>query len=460
MREVPAGFYWRSVAAEWQSSRGPGRPADRYDFVIVGGGVTGLWAAWHIRSRDAGASIAVLEAEHIAYGASGRNAGYLHPRFGLTYNELARAHGEEGGTLARAGVDNVAAVVKRIADLGIECDLVETDLLTVSTHPDFDARIERDMTAAERLGVKVQPLDTGELQRRIASPLLTSGFAEPGALVNPVKLTQGLASAVEARGVAIFEHTPARAVRPDGDGCEVVTADRTVRARRVILARNAWDARDHRLAPQVLPSYTYQAVTARLTDRQWSELAWERGEGVTDRRTIILNFRPTPDGRIMFGGRELVIPFGCRIARRYDASSRISRAMRESFEEVFPQLRSVPFEMTWGGPIATTPDHIPKVGLRHGGRVAYAHGCGGHGLAQSHLWSGAAVDLLFGETTDRSQLMFTRNLDLRYPPEPLRWLGGTATLKSLRRLDDAIQRGRRGDREPWLFNLVNRILRA
>ena len=75
----------------------------------------------------------------------------------------------------------------------------------------------------------------------------------------------------------------------------------------------------------------------------------------------------------MFGGGTRM-SFGARIAKRYDASERALRANRKSFEAVFPQLRSVPFEMIWGGPIALTPDQIPKVGLLHDGRVAYAHG--------------------------------------------------------------------------------------
>ena len=90
--------------------------------------------------------------------------------------------------------------------------------------------------------------------------------------------------------------------------------------------------------------------------------------------------------------------------------------------------------------------------------MAYAHGDGGHGLAQSHLISATAVDLALRRDTERTRLLLTENLDLAYPPEPLRWLGGTAAAGSMCRHDDAMQAGRRLDRKYWLLELSNRVL--
>ena len=228
-------------------------------------------------------------------------------------------------------------------------------------------------------------------------------------------------------------------------------------ADRLVLAQNAWAQTSREFRRQVLPVYTYQAVTRRLTASEYDSLGWESRAAFSDRRSILINFRLTRDNRILFGGRDIVQPFGGRLTSRLDFSQRILRLMRESFDAVFPAMADVPFETMWGGPIALTPTHLPRVGVLDSAPVVYAHGCGGHGVAQSFLWSGAAVDLLFGEKTPRTMLPFTRPAAQRYPVEPIRFLGGRATRRQLRWHDDSIGSGRKGDREPSLLALANRV---
>ena len=461
MSHVPNRPYWESVASDEGPDRARKLPADSYDFVVVGGGIVGLWAALHLRNRAPEASIAVFEAERIGHHASGRNAGMLTSNLSWSYADILKTMGEEkAGAMARAGHDNALSVVKTIQDLGVDCDLQETDLLVVSTHPGFDRRIERELTAAERLGVGLESLNTEQVQARIASPVLTCGYAQRGGLVNPFKLVRGLAVELEARGVEIFECAAVGDIRPVGDGCEIETPQRTVRARRVFMSRNAWAVKDDPNKPQVQPVYTYGAVTARLSDRQWSELGWERGEGAWDRRALMYSFRPTPDGRILFAGAENRFPFGSRrlTGRRFDPDVGTTRALREGFDLVFPQLSEVPFEMTWGGLIATTPEHIPKTGIRHEGRVAFSHGCIGHSLAPGYLTSEAAVDLLLGEETDRTRMLFDPENDPRFPPEPLRWIGSRVTFETIRYDDYAMQHGRPPEKGSWPLRILNRIL--
>src|ERR1700740_1529447 len=88
------------------------RRAARFDVIVVGGGFTGLWAAWHLSQRYPGLSILVAEAAKIGAGASGRNAGYLVPHFSASYTELNRLHDRESaGDLARAGMANLQEVI-------------------------------------------------------------------------------------------------------------------------------------------------------------------------------------------------------------------------------------------------------------------------------------------------------------------------------------------------------------
>src|SRR5699024_9985753 len=78
-------------------------PAEKQDLVIVGGGLTGLWSAYCARRAHPDWEITIVEAEHIGYGASGRNGGWastLLPGNRTKYAEAAdcarraRADGE------------------------------------------------------------------------------------------------------------------------------------------------------------------------------------------------------------------------------------------------------------------------------------------------------------------------------------------------------------------------------
>lgn len=433
-------------------------PASTFDVAIVGAGFTGLWSAWHVLQSHPDLSVLVIEANQIGSGASSRNAGYLVPHFSASYTELERSLDlSAASALAQAGMANLREVIALIKRLNIECDMVDADIVTVSTHPGFDRRIERDLKAAARMGIELTALTREDLRGRVASPVLTKGYTTPGATVNPRKLVLGLAKVLAGRGVAFIEGTRVHDTVRNGESMSLRTSRGTVRAKRVLLAENAWAHQDRHFRRQVLPVYTYQAVTRPLTAEELRQLEWSGRSAFSDRRSILINFRLTADDRILFGGRDIVQFFAGRFSFKLDSNPRILALMRESFEYVFPHLGHVPFEVMWGGPIALTPDHLPKVGLCEDGFVAYAHGCGGHGVTQSHLWAGAAVDLMFGVATDRVRLPFTANLSSRFPLEPARFIGGTATLRQLRWYDDNIQAGRKGDREPPLMALANKI---
>ena len=63
--------------------------------AIIGGGYTGLSAAYHLKSADPSLEVAVLEAETTGFGASGRNAGFVMTLFGASAGLMKTLHGKE-----------------------------------------------------------------------------------------------------------------------------------------------------------------------------------------------------------------------------------------------------------------------------------------------------------------------------------------------------------------------------
>ena len=47
------------------------------DVIVVGGGFTGLWTAFHLKSGDPGLEVGLIESHRIGHGPSGRNGGFV-----------------------------------------------------------------------------------------------------------------------------------------------------------------------------------------------------------------------------------------------------------------------------------------------------------------------------------------------------------------------------------------------
>ena len=181
------------------------------DIAIVGGGYTGLWTALAVLEREPGARVAVVEAEFCGAGPSGRNGGFVEgywPAFG----ELRKLLGtERAERLAIAG----AAIRPAIRALGEDVWLREAGMMMVATTPAQERVVDHAVRVAAEAGhpeqaVELSPADVG---RRCRSPRFRRGvlFADTGT-VQPGRLVRALRRAVLARGVSLYEGTPATSV--------------------------------------------------------------------------------------------------------------------------------------------------------------------------------------------------------------------------------------------------------
>jgi glycine/D-amino acid oxidase-like deaminating enzyme len=145
--------------------------------------------------------------------------------------------------------------------------------------------------------------------------------------------------------------------------------------------------------------------------------------------------RPTPDGRILWGGRDApVSPIGPDPDR--DRDPRIFARLEETFRQTFPQLDDVRITEGWGGPVCATVSCLPHVGWLQRGRLAYAVGYSGHGVGPSALLARVAADLLLERDTDRLRLPFVTRRPVTLPPGPLRWPLLNAAQRVLQAADD------------------------
>jgi glycine/D-amino acid oxidase-like deaminating enzyme len=218
----------------------------------------------------------------------------------------------------------------------------------------------------------------------------------------------------------------------------------SVRARQVVLATNAYPSLLRRLAPLTVPVYDYALVTEPLTDAQFASIGWEGGEGLADAGNQFHYYRKTDDGRILWGGYDAVYYFGSRRGERLTQRPATFATLERNFRQTYPQLADVRFTHQWGGMIDTSSQFCVTSGVVSRGRIAYAVGFTGLGVAATRFGAEVMLDQLAGERTERTELDMIRKTPTPFPPEPARLLGVNLTRWSMAREDET------GRRNLWL----------
>ncbi|GIH68762.1 NAD(P)/FAD-dependent oxidoreductase [Sphaerimonospora thailandensis] len=429
----------------------PPRTRTTADLLIVGGGLTGLWAAVLAKQENPACDVVLVERRSIAYGASGRNGGFISDSLTHGLAHGSRRWPSEIGTLLTLGRANLAAVADFLAHHGIDADLRLVGKTTVAVEPYQVAELRRAEKLHREHGEDAVFLDRDEMRADVDSPTYLGGLRLRGAggLVDPAALTWGLARVAERLGVAIHEDTEVTALTRAGAGVEATmrTTSRppacgVVYAGQVLLATNAFPAVLRRLRNFVLPVWDYVLVTEPLSPAQRASIRWAQGQGLTDAGNRFHYYRLTADDRILWGGYDAIYNFGGSGSEQRDATH---KRLAVHFFETFPQLHGLRFTHRWGGMIDSTSRFTPFFGTAMGGRVAYALGYTGLGVGASRFGALVGLDLLAGRSTDWTRLRMVRRHPVPFPPEPLRWPVVEVTRRALARADD--NEGRRG---PWL----------
>jgi glycine/D-amino acid oxidase-like deaminating enzyme len=194
-----------------------------------------------------------------------------------------------------------------------------------------------------------------------------------------------------------------------------------------------------------VPVYDYVLMTEPLSPTQRASLGWAGRQGVGDAGNLFHYYRLTRDDRVLWGGYDAVYRYGSRIDPELEQAGRTHGLLAEHFFETFPQLEGVRFTHRWAGVIDTCTRFAAFFGTAYQGRVGYAMGYTGLGVAASRFGADVALDLVDGLDTERTRLAMVREKPMPFPPEPARWAGVHLTRWSLERAD---RRG--GRRNLWL----------
>lgn len=389
------------------------------DVVVVGSGYTGLHAARVL--ADSGVNTVVLEQHSVGWGASSRNGGMLTPGLKAPIQKITSRYGLQ---LARqfwhwalAAIDHVERTIKEDQ---IDCDFNRPGHLYLAYKPSHAAKMKQNRDfLAEKMGYTAPRFVEAEaLNSEIGSSAFYAGIVdETSASLDPAKYVFGLARAVAERNVPIVESAEVQSIKRASGAFTLVTNKGRISTSKVLLATNGYTGNLLPVARRgIFPVGSYVIVTEPLPVKLQAELS-PKGRMFYDSKYFLNYFRLTPDGRMLFGGRN---NFSTSLDLRQSAIQ-----LHRRLCEVFPQLSQTPLTHSWTGKLGVTFDLMPHI--LHSDGIYVAYGYCGHGISiASHLGKEVG-ELISGQRSESPFLSITQpryvfaSLDRYYLPFVALW---------------------------------------
>jgi len=388
-------YWFKTVDLENQKINEPLRGSHKADVVIVGGGYTGLSAAYHIKERFPEKHIVLLEGACCGYGASGRNGGFC-----IGTDLIEEIDEDADPEILQRNLEvsfyGLNFIKRMISEHGVECDLEENGMLEVALENKHVRRLEEFQSWLKSFSLDSTLLDGDELKSEIKSPRFIAGLNIPhGAILNPAKLACGMKRVVEEVGVEVRERTVVTRITPNETN-HVDTELGDIRAPILVIALNAYAHKLGFFKNRVFPISVFQIATEPLNNSQLESIGWGNRQGISDIRTLFSYLILTKDNRIVMGGSG---------AEYYDNDALCSgsdkiftqRILKDLFS-FFPQLDGIGIEHAWGGTTTYTLNETPSVGVMGTHRNIY-YGVGlSEGVPTTQTFGRIIGDLMAGES--------------------------------------------------------------
>lgn len=387
-----ASNYYRQTASN-PVSFAPLSGDRQVDVCIVGAGLAGLTAALTLARQ--GRKVAVLEAEKVAWGASGRNGGVVSPGYATSFDKIAaRAGLENAKELHRLSIEGVRVVRNNIAKLKLSAAQPINGTLKVSRYEHAADALERVRWLKDTFGYEVQFIPGNEISRLLSSKKHFHATHDPQAFhFHPLNYATGLASEIARLGGEIFEGSRALAIEKTNGHRSIRTAQGSVEARDVLIACGGYtDGLVPRIQSSYIPITTYMIVTREGRDQ--IEQAIRTRYAIGDSRRASDYYRLVDDGsRILWGGM---------ITTQQTEPKTLGRMLQKRMVDTYPSLAGLEVEQSWSGKMAYARHLMPQIGRLEEG-LWYCTSFGGHGMNTTAVGGTVIAEGILGES-DRYKL--------------------------------------------------------
>ncbi|SAK45540.1 FAD dependent oxidoreductase [Caballeronia hypogeia] len=378
--------WWESLPSPAPANTATGD--HRFDFVVVGGGITGLCAARRLAELAPEMSVALVDADRIGRSTAGRNSGFFvdlpHDISSESYSRSVEAD-KADVRLQRHGIDYVRETVKRH---GIECDWRDDGKYHASVNKKGHTALTHFADGLARIDEPCEWLDEAAIGRVTGTSFYKSALFTPGcSTVQPAALMRGLA-ATQPSNVTIFELSAVKAMDGRGQTKVLSFAAGRIEAKQVVLCTNAYAATFGGHPNGLLPVYTFASMSRVMNDDEITRLGGAHSWALIPADPMGTTVRRLATNRICvrnhFAFRPNVSVSAADLAKARHLHQR-------SFDRRFPMLKDVELQYTWGGALCLTANNGALFGKRADGAFE-AIGCNGLGLSR-----GSAAGKLIAE---------------------------------------------------------------
>ena len=367
------------------------------DVCVVGGGFAGLSSA--IELADRGYKVVVLEANHIGFGASGRNGGQIIAGLACEIDVIEKALGFDAAKQVwNMTLEALDLVRERVKRFDIKCDLTDGFLgVSVNEKKGKSLRIWFD-DMAKRYGYDADAtwIEPAYLKKWIASPRYFNGYYDKrSGHLHPLNYCLGLAKGAASLGVQIYQNSAVNILQK-GEINLLKTETGNVKAKFVVLAGNIFLSEiSPQLAPslskRIMPVGTYIIGTEPIDAKLVSHLI-PSNAAVCDTCFALDYFR-------FSGGNNASSPrmiFGGRVSYSAMTPRNLTQSMQARMTAAFPQLKNIKVEYTWGGHVDISMNRAPDFG-RVADNIYYLQGFSGHGVALTGLAGKLVAEAISGQ---------------------------------------------------------------
>jgi glycine oxidase len=346
---MPAQGWLERPAAPPAAAMNPKTHQQRFDALIVGGGVIGIACAWRAARR--GLSVCVLEREQqVASGASGVAAGMLAPVGELSWGEEALL---ALGLASMRLWDGFAAELE--ADSGISAGYRRCGSLRLALDRDETEELQRRHRLHQQLGLESEwllPSACRALEPGLATNVAAGVHVPHEGAADPVALCEALAAALPSRGGVLELGAEVAAAEPERTGWLLRLADgRELHGERLVVAAGCWSG-----AAGWLPAALRTPV--RPVKGEILTLRGAAGSPACER--IVASERvylvPRDDGRLMVGATVEDKGFDLTVT-----AGGVHELLREAYR-VLPEIAELELLEARAGLRPGTPDNAPIIG--------------------------------------------------------------------------------------------------
>ena len=392
---------------------------DSFDVVIIGGGFSGLWSAFHLKQFQPNLKIAVLEKEYVGFGASGRNGGWASAEYPTSSNRLIKENGLESYKNLRTAITKSIDEIGEIAKSNNwQIDYAKGGALVFARGNAQLIRISKEIDEEHQLLNKSQTTQLLNIPSALGSV-----FTPHCAALNPFKLVRALADHLEKLGVMIYEQSSVSEIRDK----QVEVNGFNINCTFSIRATEAFTPRKW-MGNRQIPIYSLMVATEPLSNEVIKEIRNTQRATFQEACHLITYAQITSDNRLALGGRGVRYKLFSRLSERSEIDNRMHSALERRARSWFPQIANTKFEYRWGGAVALTRRWQAYLNYDHTTGRAEIGGYVGDGVTLSYLVAKTLAEKMSNVKT--ANLPFIDQRIGRWEPEPIRYLAVNAGFKA------------------------------